>query len=253
MSGYGSFAKHYDALTQNVDYNRRAGYFDTLIRRYSVLGENNSLLLDLACGTGSLSLELAALGYDVIGADVSVDMLSIAMQKAAESPYRLMFLHQAMDKLDLYGTVGVIVCALDSLNHLAGEKELSAVFAKVSLFTEPSGLFLFDVNTAYKHREILGNNAYIFELEGLFCAWRNTYHSQHHRVEIHLDFFEKTGGGTYSRTSEEFSERIFSQNTLNELLGQNGFKILAVYGDDSLDPPGETTQRLVYVAQKSSI
>lgn len=252
MNGYGVFARYYDALTQNVDYSRRAEYFDTLIRRYSVLGEKG-LLLDLACGTGSLSLELAARGYEVIGADASAEMLSVAMQKAAESPNRALFLHQAMDKLDLYGTVQTTVCALDSLNHLAGEEELAAVFAKVSLFTEPGGLFLFDVNTAYKHREILANNAYIFDLEGLFCSWQNAYHPQHHRVEICLDFFEKSPRGAYTRSSETFSERIFSPELLEALLAEQGFALLAVYSDDSLHPPGETTQRLVYVAQKPLI
>lgn len=250
MSGYSVFAQYYDRLTANVEYRQRAQFFHSLIRRHG--GVDGGLLLDLACGTGSLSLELSALGYEVIGADTSEDMLSVAMQKAAQSQQNLLFLRQSMDRLDLYGTVDYTVCALDSLNHLSGEKALDATFAKVSLFTNPGGLFLFDVNTAYKHQQILGDNCFVYDLDGLFCVWQNSYHQEHHRVDITLDFFAQTEGGLFCRTTERFYERIFDGETLEKSLARNGFSLLNIYADDSLDPPAQTTQRLIYVAQKAS-
>lgn len=248
-SGYGAFAIHYDALTANVDYKRRAAYFDSLVARHAS-ALRGGLLLDLACGTGSLALALAALGYDVIGADASADMLSVAMGKAAEAGRDILFLRQAMTALDLYGTVDITVCALDSLNHLPDEAAFSAALSRVSLFTNPGGLFLFDVNTAYKHREILADNAFVYEPDGLFCVWRNAWSKPHDRVDIALDFFVERPGGRYERTSERFSERVFARGTIESLLVENGFRLLAVYGDDSDEPPHEKTQREVYAAQK---
>jgi SAM-dependent methyltransferase len=248
MRGYGSFARYYDALTVNVDYKRRAAYFDGLIRRF--LGRECELLLDLACGTGSLSLELAALGYDVIGADASAEMLSVAMNKGANSEQSILFLHQSMEELDLYGTIDVAVCALDSLNHLPDERAFSQAVERVALFLEPGGVFLFDLNTAYKHRKVLANNAYLYDLEEVFCAWQNTYHEEDHRVDVALDFFEPEKKDRYLRSSERFSERIFDHDTVCAALKKHGLELLAVYGDDSLDPPGEQTQRVIYVAKK---
>lgn len=246
MSAYTAFAQYYDALTRNVDYRGRASYFDALIRRHSDRA-GEGLLLDLACGTGSLSVELAALGYEVIGVDGSPDMLSVAARKARGD---ILFLCQPMTALDLYGTVDVTVCALDSLNHLPDEAALDRTFAGVSLFTSPGGLFLFDVNTAYKHREILADNAYIYEPDGLFCCWRNAYRPADGSVEIALDFFERLPGGAYRRSGERFWERVFPPEILRDSLEKNGLRLLAVYGDDSFAPPGETTQRAVYVAAK---
>lgn len=249
MSGYGAFARYYDALTGNVDYPGRAAYFDGLVGRFAP-ERRGGLLLDLACGTGSLSLELAALGYEVIGADASAEMLAAAMDKAAESGREILFLRQSMTRLDLYGTVDVTVCALDSLNHLPGQRAVAAAVGKVSLFTNPGGLFLFDVNTAYKHREILADNAYVYELEGLFCAWRNDYRAEDGRVEIALDFFERQPDGGYRRSGERFCEHLYSRAFLEETLDKHGIDVLAVYGDDTLAPPAAATQRLVYVAKK---
>jgi SAM-dependent methyltransferase len=248
MSGYGPFARYYDALTANVDYARRAGYFDTLIKRY--LGRACGLLLDLACGTGSLSIELAGRGYDVIGADASAEMLSVAMSKSYDAERRVLFLHQSMEELDLYGTIDAAVCALDSLNHLPDEAAFERAVGRVALFLAPGGVFLFDVNTAYKHREILADNAYLYDLDEVFCAWQNSYRAAHNRVDITLDFFEPQGKDCYRRSTERFSERIFDHETVCAALLNHGLELVTVLGDDSPDPPGADAQRVVYVGRK---
>ena len=182
---YQAFASYYDRLIGNeVDYRARARYFDALIRRYADTPEQN-LLLDLACGTGSLSVELSAIGYDVIGVDASAEMLAEA---AAKGRGKILFLCQAFDTLDLYGTVGAVVCALDSLNHITDAAALEAAFARVALFTAPGGVFVFDVNTPYKHREILADNTFVYDLGDLFCVWQNTTDASL-QTEIALDFF----------------------------------------------------------------
>lgn len=250
MSGYVAFSRYYDALTANIDYSARARYFDRILRRYAV--QKPELVLDLACGTGSLSFELQKLGYEVVGVDASTEMLSAASSKSygLDLQARPVFLNQEMDKLDLYGTVDAAICALDSVNHIESEELLLAAFKKVSLFMNPGGVFIFDANTLHKHRDVLANNAFIYDLPEVFCVWQNAYDESGSRVDITLDFFEKAGGKSYTRTSESFSEYFYSEEAFLRLLDKSGFEHLATLEDESLDSPGEA-QRLVYAAKKA--
>ena len=245
MSGYRDFAGFYDRLTEDVDYTARAAYFHRLIQRYAPPGK---LLLDLACGTGSLSLALSKLGYDVIGVDGSYEMLSVAMGKKGEEP--VLFLCQDMDKLDLYGTVDVTVSALDSLNHITQPEQLQAVFDRVSLFTNPGGLFLFDMNTPFKHQEILADNAFVYDLDQLYCVWQNDLDEDGKNVTIHLDFFVPEEDGRYSRWEEEIQERAYTQEEVRGCVERAGLELLEVFHEDSQESPRPDSQRLVYLARK---
>ncbi|MBQ6569072.1 MAG: class I SAM-dependent methyltransferase, partial [Clostridia bacterium] len=138
---YSCFSDYYDIFTDNVDYSAMADYICALFDRYGCKPES---VLDAACGTGSLAIELAKRDFDMVCSDSSCEMLSVAMEKA--QGLGILFLNQAMENLDLYGTVGAAVCTLDSVNHITNEKKLAEAFFKVSLFTEPGGLFIFDVN-----------------------------------------------------------------------------------------------------------
>jgi len=251
MSGYlGSFAGCYDLFTQNVGYKKRAAYFDSIIRKYSDCADG--ILLDLACGTGSLAMEMDRLGYDVIGVDQSEYMLSVASGKAFEDQRNILFLRQKMEYLDLFGTVDNCICALDSLNHLSGKFALSQAIGRVSLFLNPGGLFVFDVNTAYKHREILANNTFVHDAKDIFLVWRNSLREDD-GVEISLDFFEERADGGYHRSSENFIEMLFTPQTVEILLAEHGFDVIAVFGDDSFDQPKDTTQRLIYTTKKRGL
>ncbi|WRS28257.1 class I SAM-dependent methyltransferase [Oscillospiraceae bacterium MB08-C2-2] len=245
---YSVFARHYDTLTDNVDYAARAKYFDSLIHRYN-LGEGR-LLLDLACGTGSLTLALADLGYECIGVDGSQEMLSMAYTKTGILEKPPLFLCQDMEELDLYGTVDVAVCALDSLNHITAEADLREVFHRVGLFTNPGGLFLFDVNTFYKHQNILGDSVFVLEKPSVYCVWQNAFSSQDGVVEVTLDFFEKLESGRYNRSRECFCERAYPISVWEKLLEQAGFELLAIFHEDSFEPPQESSERLVFAARK---
>lgn len=263
MPAYEVFAEFYDRLTENVEYVRRAEYFDSIIRDNI---DSAKLLLDLACGTGSLSYELAARGYDVIGADASVDMLSIAVQKrcedSAEEQCNPMFIEQDMTEMQMDTQMDVVVCALDSLNHITELSQLEKVFKCVGNSLRQGGLFVFDVNTIYKHREVLGNNIFVYDLGDLCCYWENAIDEELSDddsllVDIWLDFYiavefnEDNPEGLYYRRCESFSERAYGANTLARLLSQNGFEILHIYNDCTRDPIDETTERAVYVVRKS--
>ena len=188
MSSYSDFAFYYDSLTGNVDYKKRAAYFDMLIKKYCTSG--GRYLVDLACGTGSLSEEFAALGYDVIGIDYSEEMLSEALDKKFDSDSDIQYVCQDMTSFELYGNADIIICALDSINHLASADDIRKTIERVFMFLKKGGVFIFDANTAYKHREILGNNSFVIENDQVFCAWQNTFSENDNRVDIALDFFE---------------------------------------------------------------
>ncbi len=249
MSGYTTFAAFYDRLMGNVDYASRAVYVLELMNKYRP-NKTPQTVLDLACGSGSLSLEMMARGVDVIGVDSSEEMLAAAADKAGKQGKSLMLLCQDMRELDLYGTVDAAVCALDSLNHLCRTQELREVFRRLHLFIEPDGLFVFDVNTLYKHRHILGDNAFVFEEDDFFCVWRNRLLSNSAEVAMQLDFFVKDRED-YRRLTDEVRERAYSKQTLCRLLTDAGFEPLAVLDDMTLLPPREDSERLVFVARRT--
>ncbi len=245
--GYRSFAYFYDALTENISYRERAEYFDSLIKRH---GGRKNILLDLACGTGSLSEAFSIMGYDVIGVDSSEDMLNAALDKKFESGLSIQYLCQDMTKLDMFGTIDVIVCALDSINHLSSLADIEKAFERVSLFCEPDGLFLFDINTPYKHKNILGDNTFVYDLDGIYCVWQNFYSEKDNRVDMSLDFFERDESGLYRRYEDEFSEIAFEESIIDVLLEKCGFEIVGKYDYDSFDPPKADSEKLVYAAKK---
>ena len=247
MSGYSVFARYYDQLTANIDYKGRAEYFGQIIRRFDQT--DNNILLDLACGTGSISQEMARQGFDVIGVDLSDEMLGIAIEKKFDSGLNIQYLCQDMRNIDMFGTIGITICALDSINHLSTAEDVRQVFEKVALFAEPKGLFIFDVNTLYKHRNILANNTFTYETDSVYCVWENSLDPKTDEVKMELVFFEKEENGLWSRSSDSFSEKAYSEELIEQLLDESGLELVAKYGDDSFEPPKEDSQRIVYVAR----
>ncbi|MBP3309534.1 MAG: class I SAM-dependent methyltransferase [Ruminococcus sp.] len=247
MSGYSAFARYYDELTANIDYKKRGEYFHEIIRRFKTTKEN--ILLDLACGTGSISEVMAGLGYDVIGVDSSDEMLGMAIEKKFDSGLNIQYLCQDMRKLDMFGTIDVTICALDSINHLSSLDDVRKVFERTAFFSEIGGLFIFDVNTLYKHRRILADNTFTYETEHVYCVWENTLNPATDEIKMNLEFFELEENGLYSRSSDSFSEKAYSEADLEKLLAETGFELVAKYGDDTYESPAEDAQRIIYVAR----
>lgn len=247
MTGYSVFARYYDSLTANIDYKKRADYFNSIIEKFRQTEGN--ILLDLACGTGSIAEEMAKIGYDVIGVDYSDEMLGIALDKKFESGLNIQYLCQDMRKLDLYGSMDITVCALDSINHLGSLRDVKKVFQNVALFSEPNGLFIFDINTLYKHRNILADNTFTYETDKVFCVWENTLVPETDEVKMNLEFFELEENGMYSRSSDSFSEKAYSEESIEMLLNECGFEVLGKFGDDTMLPPACDSQRIVYAAR----
>ncbi len=243
---YDVFSGFYDRLTDNVEYEKRADYFCRLLSLCDIQG---GILLDLGCGTGSMSVKMAEKGFDVIGVDSSVGMLGVAQQKAYESGRQILLLNQPMQDIDLYGTVDCAICVLDGINHLNDSDEVRQTFEKVSLFMNKGGAFAFDVNTIYKHKNVLADNAFIYDFDDLFCAWQNNYNSADNSVDIMLDFFEEEDG-VYYRSSENFSEQAYELSDISLWLSDAGFDIIGIYDDLTTDPVKPDSERAVFLAKK---
>ncbi|MBR6567992.1 MAG: class I SAM-dependent methyltransferase [Clostridia bacterium] len=250
MAGYGDFAYYYDLLTGNVDYESRCDYIGSLLAENGI---GKGILLDLACGTGTVSLLMSKKGYDVIGVDASEEMLSQAQEKKMEEGADIIFLCQKMEELDLFGTINAAVSTLDSINHVTDEEKLKEIFRRVSLFMEDEGIFVFDVNTPYKHRKILGDNTFVYDMEDVYCVWQNST-DESLLTQVSLDIFERDTecdeDDVYYRYSEEFCEKGYCLDKIKEYLEDNKFEVLAVYEEMTRETVSENTERAVFVAKK---
>lgn len=245
---YGIFSSVYDILTENVEYEKIANKICSLLHENGVDG---GLLLDLGCGTGTLSFLLENNGYDVIGVDASEDMLMVANEKKYEENSSAMFLCQKAEDIDLFGTIDCAVSVLDTINHIDTLEKVQKAIEKVSLFMNMGGIFVFDMNTPYKHEKILGNNTFIYDMDEVYCAWQNSYNKETATTNIDLDFFIKNEDDEYyERYSESFCEYVYESKDILNILEKCGFKILGTYDDYSDNPVNTETQRITVVAKK---
>ena len=247
MTAYGNLAQFYDRLTDNGEYAKRCDYITDLLSENGVSG---GILLDLACGTGNFSELFCQKGFDVIGVDISPDMLACAMEKSYDKGLDILYLCQDMAELDLYGTISCAVCTLDSFNHVTEPDSVRKAIKKVGLFMEKGGVFVFDVNTRYKHREVLANNTFVYDLDEIFCVWQNTLDAETDRVHIDIDLFAPDENGKYDRLEESFDEVIYDRETLEAWLKKYGFETVGVYEEFTRESVKPDTQRAVFVCKK---
>ena len=250
MSSYEFLAGCYDAFTYDVDYAAWADYIEKHFKRRGLPGKT---VLDLACGTGSLTRELALRGYEMIGVDLSPEMLSEAAEKnrdVGEVPP--MFLCQPMEKLDLYGTIDACVCCLDSVNYVTDPKKLQKAFERVHLFLMPGGLFLFDVNTPEK-LEGLDGQVFLDETEDAYCVWRAEYSRRSRICSYFMDIFQlHPESGQWERGEELHRERAYTIPELTGYLEQAGFRDIQVFGKLKLRRPKPGEGRVFFAARKEN-
>lgn len=246
---YSNFAEFYDELTDDVGYEERTKYLCSLFEKFD---RAPTLLLDLACGTGGFSREFAREGISVIGVDISEEMLAVATEKNFEEKLDILYLCQDAAELDLYGTVDGAVCCLDSINHITDYDTLCAVFKKVSLFLENERLFIFDVNTIFKHEQILADNTFVIENDDIYCVWQNEYDKDTRTTEIMLDLFRREGD-TYTRSFENICERAYTEEEIKSALKNANLSIVGIFGDMSVSAPESDEQRIIFVTRKEAL
>jgi SAM-dependent methyltransferase len=248
--GYDAIAAIYDRLNAEIDYGAWADFAVRNFERY--MKEKPSIVLDLACGTGRMTTELADRGYDMIGVDGSEEMLSEAYERSGGKG--ILYLLQDMRAFELYGTVGAVVCCLDSLNYLVGEGDLLRCFSTVHNYLEPDGIFLFDMNTPYKFEHVYGDNAYILEDtdedgRAVYCGWQNDFDRETGVCTFDLSVFGEDEDGRYYREDERQRERCYSMEEIREALFESGFEFLSVSADYEFSEVGEKTERWYFAAR----
>ena len=246
MNSYSFLAGCYDRLTYDVDY---AGWADYIEKHFCRRGLPGKTVLDLACGTGSLSCLLTQRGYNVIGTDLSEEMLTVAYEKALElEGERPMFVRQSMQKLRLPYTVDLTVCSLDSLNYLTNPEDCRETIRRVLQSLNPGGCFVFDINTPFKLKGLDGQ-VFLDEDEDQYCIWRASFEKEENVIYYGMDIFQRHGEH-WLRSFEEHAEYAYSVQQLTDYLTEAGFTEISIYGDRRLSAPNEDELRIYFFAGK---
>ncbi|MDO4616407.1 MAG: class I SAM-dependent methyltransferase [Lachnospiraceae bacterium] len=246
MAAYESFASVYDLFMDNVDYKQWGEYLIHLLKKYQV---EEGLVLELGCGTGSITEYLAGAGYDMIALDSSADMLEAAIEKREESGLDILYLNQDVREFELFGTVAAIVTGCDCLNYITEEEELLEVFRLANNYLDPGGVFLFDINTAEKYRSIGDRTIAENRDEGSFI-WENYYDEEEQINEYALTLFLPEGDGLYRKEEEYHYQRAYDLNTIKKLLSEAGMEFVDAFEAFTEKNPGATCERMYIAARE---
>lgn len=244
--GYEKFACVYDVMMKEVPYEAWAEYIQEIMKKHDCKAQ---IILDLGCGTGTMTQLFASMGYETIGIDLSEDMLIIARDKAQKAQQDILYLCQDMSDFELYGTVGCVVSLCDSINYITSEEDLLRVFKLVNNYLDPGGLFIFDINTEYKFSKIMKDNTFAETLENCAYIWENYYYKKEKINEYKLTLFIEEEGN-YSRYEELHYEKAYSVDTISLLLKEAGLKLEAVYHDQTFLEPQKKSERVYFVARE---
>lgn len=246
MDAYTGFARLYDLFMDNIDYEMWGKYLHSLLQEYQI---KDGIILDMGCGTGTITEFLASKGYDMIGIDNSYDMLDIAFEKRMESGHDILYLQQDMREFELYGTVAAAVSICDSMNYITEYEELIEVFRLVNNYLDPEGIFIFDLNTEYKFQQISDETIAENREEGSFI-WENTYYDDEHINEYALTIFAPCEDGRYEKYEETHYERTYSLDEVKAALEAAGMEFITAYDAFTHNPPSETSERIYVIARE---
>lgn len=246
---YYALSSGYDKLNSETDYVKWADFIRSCFEKYGDIEVKE--VLDLGCGTGAMTFPLRNLGYDMIGLDISYEMLAVARETADKNAYDdILWLCQDMRAFELYGTVQGAVCCLDGINHLCGVQDLSKCLKLLHNYIEPGGVFVFDVNTPKKFAKFYGDNDYILEDENIMCCWQNSYDKRRGICTFYLTVFEKNDDGTWRRTDTEQRERCYTMQKLTNALEAAGFSVCGSFSDFDFDAASDDDMRWYVVAKR---
>jgi len=255
MQPYTGFASVYDLFMDNVPYGEWADYVQKLLKKYNT---EKGLVLELGCGTGSMTRQLASRGFDMIGLDNSEEMLQIAREKGNEASDGILYLCQDMREFELFGTVAAVVSVCDSMNYILSEEDLLQVFHLVNNYLDPQGVFIFDLDTEYAYREILGDNTIAENREEGSFIWENTYYEDELMNEINLTLFvpeaEETdsdnSSSLFRRYEETHYRKAYTLDTMKRLIEEAGMEWVAAYDSLTVKKPKKDSERVYIVARE---
>lgn len=244
MDIYTSFAQVYDLFMDNVPYEQWCAFLCDLLKQHDI---TDGPVVDIGCGTGKMTRLMSACGYDMTGIDNSAEMLQIAIDQQEED---ILYLLQDMQELELDGCVRAIYSVCDCINYVLDEDELFCAFQKIYQYLETGGVFIFDVNTSYKYKELLCENTFAESREEGSFIWENYYDEEARINEYDLTLFIPEEKGLYRRFAETHYQRNYELTELHKLLTRAGFVCETVYDDYTAMPVNETSERAVFLAKK---
>ena len=248
MEAYTGFAEVYDLFMDNVPYEQWAKYITGLLREYGI---EDGLVLDLGCGTGTMTELLAEAGYDMIGIDQSEEMLEEALEKKEASGHDILYLCQDMREFELYGTVRAIVCVCDSMNYILEEEEILDILSAAAYnYLDYDGLFIFDLNTEYKYRELLGEQTIAENREEGSFIWENYYDETQRINEYQLTLFVREEKDLYRKYEETHYQSAYSLDTVRNLVERSGLRLLHIYDAFTREPAREDSERIYVICQR---
>ncbi len=248
-AAYTALADCYDSLMVGADYAGMADFITSYLEGYGI--KPPSLMLELGCGTGRMTLELANRGWDMTALDLSPDMLVAANRRMREAGRDdVLLLCQNMRSFELYGTMAAIVCVLDGVNYLTETRDLRACFKLARNYLDPGGVFLFDVNTPYKFKNVFGQREMILEADGVFCGWKNNYDAESRLCEFDLTIFKQEEDGAWTRFGEKQYERCYGERALRKNLELCGFEDIKIFSGYSENIFTDTDERWLVSARK---
>lgn len=246
MSAYEAFASVYDIFMEQVEYDQWLNHIHAIWEKF---GLQPKTVIDLGCGTGSIALPLAKEGYDVIGVDLSPEMLTEADHKAMEEGVSVRFACQDMTELELGEEADCILSLCDSMNYLTEDGQLEDAFKSIAQHMKQESLFLFDLNTEYKFKDVLGQNVFGSAEEHAAYIWENDYDEEEKINEYYVSFFIENEDGLYKRIEEFHYERAYSMEEIEEGLQAAGMELVEVYDGYSFDAPRAESERLLFAAR----
>lgn len=248
MDAYSGFASVYDLFMDDVPYDEWCEYVAALLSEYKI---TNGIVLDLGCGTGKFTELMACKGFDMIGVDAAEEMLAIARERQADSGQDILYLLQDMREFELYGTVAAVVSICDSMNYITGEEDLLQVFKLVNNYLDPGGLFVFDLNTEYKYREVLADNVFAENRDEGSFIWENFYDEQDRINEYDLTLFIKEEiHEIYHKYEETHYQRAYSLDEIKNLLQEANLEFVAAYDAFTRNPVREDSERIYIIARE---
>lgn len=249
MEAYTGFAEVYDTFMDNVPYGEWADCLGKILKQHGIC---DGLVLDLGCGTGSMTESFADRGYDMIGVDSAQDMLEIAVKKRELSGHDILYLLQDMREFELYGTVRAVVSVCDCINYVMEKEELLEVFRLVNNYLDPAGIFLFDFNTRFKYEHILGNRTFAESRDECSFIWDNYYYEDDKVNEYELTLFIRDGKSPelYRRYQETHYQRGYTLEEMRGLVEMSGMEFLAAYDGYSRGPATQQSERVLVAARE---
>ncbi len=244
-NAYESFARVYDTFMDNVPYEKWAADFMQIMKQHGI---EDGIVLDLGCGTGSLSVLLQKQGYDMIGVDYSMDMLEIAREKSEGMD--ILYLAQDMREFELYGTVRAVLCVCDSINYILEPAEVEEVFSLVDNYLDPDGLFIFDFNTDYKYREVIGERVIAEDRDEMSFIWDNYYDDESHINEYALSIFVQEEEDLYRKYQEFHYQRGYTLEEMKGFLETAGLLFLSAEDGDEGGPVRDNSGRIRIIAKE---